>query len=303
MPLFNQNNPQPSVSPTLDPSHQWQQETINNTPTSPKSVSADNLIKGVFSNTSSTGPTATKTIDNQIGISQQLRFLDVKYKVYFLIVVSIIILVYNPIKNALSATRSQYQSLDAIDQTIEDTIDKQKQYEQLKTLFEMIDTNHDAIVTCINKQSDCDKIPDSLYPDQLDAVRAYLQLGSLDKAKMEVDESKILKNINEFLTQRNILSDQRNYNGTVTSITIWKSSMIEKYDHIMQVPVRLTITFKDKQDLLTFLTNLENYIFVDSSSSLQSSILYRIEEIKYDIVNYQDTQDVDIQLSAYAYKK
>gem|GEM_PF-6792671 len=133
---------------------------------------------------------------------------------------SIIILVYNPIKNALSATRSQYQSLDAIDQTIEDTIDKQKQYEQLKTLFEMIDTNHDAIVTCINKQSDCDKIPDSLYPDQLDAVRAYLQLGSLDKAKMEVDESKILKNINEFLTQRNILSDQRNYNGTVTSITI-----------------------------------------------------------------------------------
>jgi hypothetical protein len=95
----------------------------------------------------------------------------------------------------------------------------------------------------------------------LDAVRAYLQLGNLQRSKMEVDESKILKNINEFITQKNILDTQRDYNGIVSSITIDNPEDLE--NNIMKVPVELTITFNSKQDLLTFLSNIENYVFAE----------------------------------------
>jgi hypothetical protein len=95
----------------------------------------------------------------------------------------------------------------------------------------------------------------------LDAVRAYLQLGNLQRSKMEVDESKILKNINEFITQKNILDTKRDYNGIVSSITIDNPEDLE--NNIMKVPVELTITFNSKQDLLTFLSNIENYVFAE----------------------------------------
>jgi hypothetical protein len=63
----------------------------------------------------------------------------------------------------------------------------------------------------------------------------------------------------------------------------------------------LTITFNSKQDLLTFLSNIENYVFAEWDD-LSSSVLFRIEELKYDIVNYKESQDVQVSLSAYAYR-
>ena len=49
--------------------------------------------------------------------------------------------------------------------------------------------------------------------------------------------------------------------------------------------------------------NIENNIFYTQNDGLNDSILYRIDELKYDIVNYRETQDVEISLSAYAYNE
>ena len=243
--------------------------------------------------------------NNQVAIAQEMRFLDVKYKVYTVIIGIILILMYVGIfteqwivSGALQETRTKRQSLDTIDTTISDTISRQEQYKQEQNLFKEITNNKSILITCINKQSSCDQLPNAITTN-LDAVRAYLQLGNLQRSKMDVDESKILKNINEFITQKNILDTKRDYNGIVSSITIDNPENLE--NNIMKVPVELTITFNSKQDLLTFLSNIENYVFAEWDD-LSSSVLFRIEELKYDIVNYKESQDVQVSLSAYAYR-
>lgn len=243
--------------------------------------------------------------NNQVAIAQEMRFLDVKYKVYTVIIGIILILMYVGIfteqwivSGALQETRAKRQSLGTIDTTISDTISRQEQYKQEQNLFKEITNNKSILITCINKQSSCDQLPNAITTN-LDAVRAYLQLGNLQRSKMEVDESKILKNINEFITQKNILDTKRDYNGIVSSITIDNPEDLE--NNIMKVPVELTITFNSKQDLLTFLSNIENYVFAEWDD-LSSSVLFRIEELKYDIVNYKESQDVQVSLSAYAYR-
>ena len=271
-----------------------------------KTITAESLIQWSAIKKESEDASSNPYIkNNQVAIAQEMRFLDVKYKVYTVIIGIILILMYVGIfteqwivSGALQETRAKRQSLDTIDTTISDTISRQEQYKQEQNLFKEITNNKNILITCINKQSSCDQLPNTITTN-LDAVRAYLQLGNLQRSKMDVDESKILKNINEFITQKNILDTKRDYNGIVSSITIDNPENLE--NNIMKVPVELTITFNSKQDLLTFLSNIENYVFAEWDD-LSSSVLFRIEELKYDIVNYKESQDVQVSLSAYAYR-
>ena len=273
---------------------------------SAKTITAESLIQWSAIKKESEDASSNPYIkNNQVAIAQEMRFLDVKYKVYTVIIGIILILMYVGIfteqwivSGALQETRAKRQSLDTIDTTISDTISRQEQYKQEQNLFKEITNNKSILITCINKQSSCDQLPNAITTN-LDAVRAYLQLGNLQRSKMDVDESKILKNINEFITQKNILDTKRDYNGIVSSITIDNPENLE--NNIMKVPVELTITFNSKQDLLTFLSNIENYVFAEWDD-LSSSVLFRIEELKYDIVNYKESQDVQVSLSAYAYR-
>ena len=271
-----------------------------------KTITAESLIQWSAIKKESEDASSNPYIkNNQVAIAQEMRFLDVKYKVYTVIIGIMLILMYVGIfteqwivSGALQETRAKRQSLDTIDTTISDTISRQEQYKQEQNLFKEITNNKSILITCINKQSSCDQLPNAITTN-LDAVRAYLQLGNLQRSKMDVDESKILKNINEFITQKNILDTKRDYNGIVSSITIDNPESLE--NNIMKVPVELTITFNSKQDLLTFLSNIENYVFAEWDD-LSSSVLFRIEELKYDIVNYKESQDVQVSLSAYAYR-
>lgn len=300
MPLFNQP---PQTSPevsSVDPTNKAPVTKAT------KTITAESLIQWSAIKKEPEDASSNPYIkNNQVAIAQEMRFLDVKYKVYTVIIGIILILMYVGIfteqwivSGALQETRAKRQSLDTIDTTISDTISRQEQYKQEQNLFKEITNNKSILITCINKQSSCDQLPNAITTN-LDAVRAYLQLGNLQRSKMEVDESKILKNINEFITQKNILDTQRDYNGIVSSITIDNPEDLE--NNIMKVPVELTITFNSKQDLLTFLSNIENYVFAEWDD-LSSSVLFRIEELKYDIVNYKESQDVQVSLSAYAYR-
>ena len=300
MPLFNQPPQTSPEVPSVDPTNKAPVTKAT------KTITAESLIQWSAIKKESEDASSNPYIkNNQVAIAQEMRFLDVKYKVYTVIIGIILILMYVGIfteqwivSGALQETRAKRQSLDTIDTTISDTISRQEQYKQEQNLFKEITNNKNILITCINKQSSCDQLPNTITTN-LDAVRAYLQLGNLQRSKMDVDESKILKNINEFITQKNILDTKRDYNGIVSSITIDNPENLE--NNIMKVPVELTITFNSRQDLLTFLSNIENYVFAEWDD-LSSSVLFRIEELKYDIVNYKESQDVQVSLSAYAYR-
>ncbi len=121
----------------------------------------------------------------------------------------------------------------------------------------------------------------------------------LKRDKMSIDEAKVIKNINEFLGQKDVFSPNKWYNGIIESISI-DDLTIDK-DNIGHAQVTLAMTFDRKEDILTFLKNVEEYIFFDTEKWLGYSILFLVKTIDYDIINYKESQKVSITLDAYSY--
>ena len=241
-----------------------------------------------------------RNIEPSVSQVQERRFISVKYKIYTLAIITLLIVVYGPISSAIQTSLSKREQWNKIDQTINQRIDQQSDYKTKTELLKSIEANKENIVSCINENRKCEQLPEEINNNS-DIIKAYIQIWNLKKEKMEVNESKILKTINEFMTKANILSIERKYNGTVTNIDIWDTKSLE--NNIIQVPVSMTVTFDTKENLINFISNIENNIFYSQTDWLNDSILYRIEELKYDIVNYKETQDVAVVLSAYAYNE
>jgi hypothetical protein len=263
-------------------------------------VTINSLLSGVQTPNTATNGNNKNVVNTNISQIQERRFIDVKYKIYTLVIVSVLILLYGPVNNALSTSWAKRQQGNEIDTTINQRIDSQEEYKTKTNLLKKIEENKEIIITCINLQDKCDQLPEDITSN-IDTVKAYIQIGNLKRDKMDINESKILKSINEFMTKSDILSLDRKYNGTVTNILIDKTKILD--NNIVKVPVSLTVTFNSKENLISFISNIEKNIFYTQNNGLNDSILYRIEELKYDIVNYKETQDVEITLSAYAYNE
>jgi hypothetical protein len=131
--------------------------------------------------------------------------------------------------------------------------------------------------------------------DNRDIVRSYLLLGSLVHPRMIVDERKILANVNEFLLKVDGDINQNQRNGKLNRLSIGKPESIN--DTLYKVPIQLSISFDDKDALLSFLGNVEKRV----PSNPVISVLYVIDQITYDIINYNDKQEVMISMTAYYY--
>lgn len=265
-------------------------------------ISAESLIHGVGGAKMQNTWDITQAVSHgqdQTTVAQEMRFLSVRYKIYSLIIVTLLVLVYGPVMDAVQNTRAKRQSLDQTDAQITAIMARQERYKQEEKMLTTIETQRDILVNCINKESQCDQLDESIMKN-LPVIKTYIQLGNLTREKMDVDEAKILKIINEFLTQKDFLSSKRSYNGIVNDIVIGESSTLE--NNIVKVPLSLRMTFDSKEDLLTFLENVENRVFTDGTNNSSVAVLFEIAQIGYDIVNYQESQDVSIDLFAYAYK-
>ena len=274
---------------------------VSNAPVTTNKVTLWTLLQ--WANSSQASFPIVGDSSNEIPLShrQETRFQNVKYKIYTLIAVSIIIILYGPLTNAFQTTLSKRQEEREIAQTINQRIDDQHDYQVTTDYIKKVEENKSALIVCINNEIGCEKIPEDIK-NNIDAVKWYIQIGSLQKEKMEINEAKILKSINEFITRSsNARLEERKFNGTVTDITIGENTLLD--NNIVQVPINLTITFNGQDNLIDFLNNLEHRVFYDQVDGLNNSILYKIQEIQYDIVNYKDSQDVEVLLYAYAYNK
>lgn len=273
-------------------------KTTPSTTASPK-VTLWSLLK--WNSDSSTIPVVSNSGNKSLSNVQEQRFQTVKYKIYTLITISVLILLYGPVTDAFQNTWDKYQETKTLTQTINKRIDDQKDYQITTEFIKKIEDNKSNIIVCLNQETGCESLPEEIINNK-ESVKGYIQIGDLQKMKMNINESKILKSINEFMTRSsNSLPNERKYNGNVTDINIGDNESLN--NNIIQVPIHLTITFNTQDNLIDFLNNLENRVFYDQVDGLNNSILYKIQEIKYDIVNYRDTQDVEVLLYAYAYNK
>lgn len=202
--------------------------------------------------------------------------------------------------DAVQWSLDKWNEWNDIQTTITTRQNSQKEYETINATINEINENTENLISCININDKCDLLSENLTKN-LSTIKAYLQVNKLSKEKMIIDETKILKNINEFMTRDEIAPWQVRYNGDITNIIIGDQTDIE--NKMIKVPVTLTITFDTKEDLIKFLDTIENNIFYEKTSKLENSILFRIDELKYDITQYSTSQDVEIWLSAYAYSE
>ena len=248
----------------------------------------------------------------------EIRVVNAKYKVYVIILLilwTIVGTTYLPdakaeYDNTVSAHDSKVQQLASLKQTF-------NSYSTLEKARVWIDKVTDRIVECVNdtskdEQEECKAsiLTGELWilANQFNTVVSYLQMGDLNSEKMVIDEKKVLKNLDRYLT-RNIPWDNRStQNGTIWGIHIWEPKVvkhIEVWDgdkkrsfNLNSAPIEAEIVFENKDDLITFVDNIEQYIIQEK----EDRILYTIDEVSYDIMQYDEKQSTKVSLTAYYFK-
>jgi hypothetical protein len=151
------------------------------------------------------------------------------------------------------------------------------------------ETQKQALIQCYN--ANCSSLPDNIKDEPMkSAVKAYLQLQKeTDKTKFTLDHKKLLTYLNEFLVKSS--TDIATFNGEIKWISFGMAS--PDVPNAIVVPTNLTVSFKDKDWLLGFLRNIEQYI------SPNFPMLATVSSVSYDIINAQSSQDVSINLNIY----
>lgn len=175
--------------------------------------------------------------------------------------------------------------IDEIDKQMEET-DEQILWAQREQ--KIIDRLNDegkrnTITNCLNVH-ECDEIPEKLLP-YLWLFRIYLLINDLEYKKMDFNQKLILKNINTFLIGQD--------GGVLSSISFWDVSVVNETYNIHLLPISLVVDFESREILMSFLHNLEERI------QMMIPVFYRIKSMNYNIVNYEDTQQINVQLDAY----
>ena len=146
-----------------------------------------------------------------------------------------------------------------------------------------------SLVQCYN--SNCSSLPENIKAEPVkSAVKAYLQLQKeTDNTKFTVDQKKLLTYLNEFLVKT--ANSTATLNGVIKEISFGSESAA--VPNAIVIPTAITIFFADKEGLLSFLRNVEQYI------SPTFPMLAVVNSVTYDIINAQSSQDVAVSLNIY----
>lgn len=236
--------------------------------------------------------------DEQISISTA-RVSAIKYRLYVLIFLALIIV---GIVDYIIPSREKSENLrwTIIDkqQQITNFLQKKAQYEKDKDLIGSIETNENKIISCVNYKIWCTSISQEIR-ENFWFARSYLQLNNLHDPKMEINEKIILANINEYLLKK---IDQTNNGelpriGKINTISLGDPQVV--ISQLFSIPITLSVNFANKDDLLSFIENVDKNVLETKTYR----ILYKIDEINYNIMEYNEEQIVDIKMHAFYYQE
>ena len=228
--------------------------------------------------------------DNQVSISSS-RVMDIRYRIYFLIaLVLFVVLGLYVVLPGWDVFQSTQASLQAINLQVDNFATKKLKMDADKALIAKMASQESLIVSCLNQRVGCQDIDQSIR-NNFSFARSYIQLNNLSDPKMLINEKVLLANINWYLLQ----DSDGSSNGNITQIVIGEPKQF--MDNLRYVPLKLTISFQNKDSLLSFLDNVEKKILPDP----EYRVLYKIDKVSYDIANYTTQQSVGIDLNAYYY--
>jgi len=232
--------------------------------------------------------------ENQLLIT---RVVTAKYKVYVIILLIIgLLLGTTYLPNAMSHYDGVVNNYNKKQDQLLELQKQVRDFTLYKDELNSIAYNETAVINCINEKN-CENVPENLSWD-LRTVVSFIQMGDLSSEKMLIDEEKILKNLDYYLI--------KNEPGEISSSTNWRIQRIEMGEpetiegkvKFYKLPIDVEISFDQKDDLITFVDNIESYIILNK----EDRILYVIDEVSYDIMAYDEEQSTAISLSAYYFR-
>ncbi len=244
--------------------------------------------------------------DEKISMTNMQRVVGLRYKIYTLLIVIVGWFVWSSfLSPAINKSDYVSQKLENDDLKLTQLQRKLSQYQKDQKFVALIESeqNADAIYKCINNNIWCESL-DKEIGDHLELVKSYLQIGNLYDRKMVIDEKSLLINLDAFMTKerkRGFPTDQSN--GEIKELVIGDPEQIE--EQLYQVPLDVQVEFDDKDALLSFINNVENRIikWIDTGLARSTPVLYKINQIEYDVVNYTEKQNVIVNMTAYYYQE
>ncbi len=225
------------------------------------------------------------------------RVVWVRYKVYSIILLLLIfVLWYNYLFPNFDKFQNKRIELSDMELQALNFENKKNQYDANKWLVDKIWQVESQVVTCLNELKWCKELPNTIQQN-FGIVRSYLLLGEMKNHKMDLDEKAIIANIDSFLLKKDPFNENSStMNGILNKISIWDKEQFEQ--SLYFVPIELNITFANRDWLLSFIDNVEKKIPIEKDLRM----LYKIDNINYDVVNSNETQDVDIYMYLYFYE-
>lgn len=144
-----------------------------------------------------------------------------------------------------------------------------------------------TLIRCLNDDK-CEGI-DEVILDEIKFLRVFMMMNYLGWEKMSFDQKTLLRSINEFLNK----TPWWLTNWSIQEITFWKPLTLSEEYLIKSLKVVISMEFDHKRNLISFLENLENKVFKELP------VLYVVNNINYDIVNYTERQAINIATTVY----
>ena len=236
------------------------------------------------------------TTTNNVTSITTSRVVGVRYKFYAIILLLLIFVIwYNYILPSYEKYENKKIELSNIELQLSSFQTKKIKYESNMWLVDTIKNLENQVINCVNTLEWCKELPD-IVKNNFSVVRSYLLLTEMSNNKMSLDEKKILANIDWFLLKKDSLNlNSTTSNWFLNKIIIWEK---EKFnENLYFVPIELNIKFNDKNGLMSFIDNVEKKVPLQEDLR----ILYKIEKINYDIVNYDEPQESSIFMYWYFY--
>jgi len=227
------------------------------------------------------------------------RVVWVRYRLYIVVVLFLIFVIgYMYVLPSYDQNEAEKSKLTNLELQILQFENKKNKYELNKWLVDKTKQLDAQTISCVNDLKWCNELP-VVIKDDFGTVRSYVLLNEMDNDKMEINEKAILANIDGFLVRRTKAGwlPSNVINGTLNKIVIWDKQDFK--ENLKVVPIELEVKFVDKEGLLSFIDNVEKKIPVDK----ELRMLYKIEEIGYDVVNSDKEQNVSIFMYLYFYEK
>lgn len=275
----------------------------------PQKDNQQELIQKLLQDKKSQEKTTTKLSSLNSGKWRSMSAHEVasmRNKIFSLVFLALSVVLWTSfVGPSLNERESLQNKLDTATTATNKYIAEKKQAEKITQFADAVVSHTPAITTCVNSNRECESAISPLRKHIDNQQRAqkiaqyYLQIGDLTDPKLLVDERSLLTNIDLFLLRYGPQNRiQKRSMGDITSITIGDPKN-EKGD-IYSVPVELVINFPNDTSLITFLKNTENRIIQNEVIALPP-ILYKVEQVEYDIAEYKSEQETTVKLIAYYY--